>query len=138
MIRKMARLALITGLLSLSLTTVHHWFGPFAPQPTLKSAVSSAFDNLRHDAADALAGREGHYRNWRHWDLDQWLNVVEKVLAVLALFFALLSLLRREPLRPALAAMVLGAATLGFPYLLKYSIYLVVAALLASLGLLLA
>ncbi|WP_415884867.1 hypothetical protein ACMXYO_09320 [Neptuniibacter sp. QD37_6] len=136
---KYGMLGIVVGALALLLALVHFWAGPFSAQPTLETVVAQKAASIRSAALDALTGKEPVNESAVvHWNADKISDVVTAVLGGLAVIFAVLSLVQKEPSRVAGGAAVLGISAIAFQFIAMYAmallVVLLIAAVISSLG----
>lgn len=130
---------IVVGALALLLALVHFWAGPFSAQPTLETVIAQKAASIRSAALDALAGKEPVSEStMAHWDADKIADVVTAVFGGLAVIFAVLSLVQKEPTRVAGGAAALGVSAIAFQFIAMYAmallVVLLIVAVISSLG----
>ncbi|WP_415898300.1 hypothetical protein [Neptuniibacter sp. QD48_11] len=136
---KYGMFGIVVGAFALLLALVHFWAGPFSAQPTLETVVAQKAASIRSAALDALAGKEPASESaTAHWDADKIADVVTALFGGLAVIFAVLSLVQKEPTRVAGGAAALGVSAIAFQFIAMYAmallVVLLIAAVISSLG----
>jgi hypothetical protein len=127
------------GSFALLLALVHFWAGPFSPQPSLEKVVADKADAIRDATIAAMKGEKVEAEvATSKMDLDQVLNLAAAVLGGLAIILGVIGFAKREPLRVAGGAAVLGAGAIAFQFaavaLAAIILAILIAAVISQLG----
>ena len=106
--------AFALGAVTLIAAFVVFWAGPFAPQQAVDVSLGQLAADIAKNAARAAAGIAPPAPEPVVRDLDDWLRIGVVVLAGLAIIAGVLGLVRKEPMRPALAGAGLGVFVIAF------------------------
>lgn len=121
------------GAVALLLAIVHFWAGPFSPQSTLEQTVAEKAVSIKEATIAALKGEEPKAAvKQRSMDTDQILSLVTAVLGGLAIIFGVFGYAKKEPLRVAAGAAVLGGSAIAFQFAVLALGVIVVAILIAA------
>lgn len=135
---KVGYFGIAAGAVALLMVLVHFWAGPFSPQPTLEQSVAEKVASIRDATVAALKGEEAEAPKRREMDLDTVFSTSAAVLGGIAVILAIVAFARRESLRVAGGAAVLGAGAIAFQFaavaLGAILFCLLVAAVLHGLG----
>ncbi len=104
------------GGLALVLTLVHFWIGPLQPEPSLEETVTDAARSIKSAAVAAWTGEEVEEASRSGVSIDKIIDGVSVGLAGVAMVLAVVGFARREPLRAAFGAALLGGLTLTFEF----------------------
>ena len=104
------------GSIALLLAIVHFWAGPFTPQPSLEQTVAEKAVSIKKATIAALKGEEAPEAQSRPVDADQLLSIGTAVLGGLAIILGVVGYAKKEPLRVAGGAAVLGGSALAFQF----------------------
>ena len=120
------------GAIALMLALVHFWAGPFAEQPSMEEFVAEKAVSIRDATIAALKGEEIEAPPAENsFDIDRVLDVLTSVLGGLAVILGVIGFARKEPLRPATGAAVLGGGAIAFQFA-ALALGMIVAVLLIS------
>ncbi len=127
------------GAVALLLALAHFWAGPFSTQPTLENVVAEKAVAIRDATLSALKGKPPASSTARTgMNLDQALELATAMLGGLAIILGVFGYARKEPLRVAGGAAVLGGGALAFQFaalaLGAIVVAILVAAVLSQLG----
>jgi hypothetical protein len=126
------------GSIALLLTIVHFWAGPFTPQPTLEQTVAEKAVSIKNATIAALKGEEEPEAQSRPLDADQLLRIGTAVLGGLAIILGVIGYAKKEPLRVAGGAAVLGGSALAYQFAVialgAIVLAILVAAVLSQIG----
>ena len=127
------------GAIALLLVLVHFWAGPFSPQPTLEQTVAEKAVAIRDATVAALKGQETDQKGYRsEMDVDRALDIIGAVLGGTAIVLGVLGYAKKEPLRVAGGAAVLGTGAIAFQFAAiavgAIIVAILVAAVLSQLG----
>ncbi|VAX07848.1 hypothetical protein MNBD_ALPHA03-1971 [hydrothermal vent metagenome] len=129
---------IVFGAAALLLVMAHFWAGPFAPQQRTTVSIGEFAAEIQKSAKRRLAGGPRQERKIRPWTIDRTLKVVVSVLAGLALILGVVGFVRKEAGRPAIGAVTLGVAAIGFQLftwvVLAVLGTMIVVAILANIG----
>lgn len=105
------------GAIALLLAIVHLWAGPFSPQPSLERTVAEKAVAIKNATIAALKGEkvEEEVRPSRI-DADRAVRIATGVLGGLAIILGVVSFAKRESMRVAVGAAVLGGAATAFQF----------------------
>ena len=120
------------GAASLLLALVHFWAGPFAPQPSLETAVAETAVGIRDATIRALRGEEPEPPKRAEWTIDKSIATTTAVLGGLAVILGVVSFIGREPKRLAAGAAALGASAITFQFVTWLALVLIFVILVAS------
>jgi hypothetical protein len=126
------------GAVALLLATLHLWAGPFSPQPSLEQTVAEKAVSIKQATIAALKGEETPLSKSRPLDMDQLASITTAVLAGLAIILGVIGFAKKEPLRVAGGAAVLGGSALEFQFAVMalgaIVLVILIAAVLSQLG----
>lgn len=109
------RAGILLGSIALLLVIIHFMAGPFAARPTLESLVAAKTLAIKHAALDAFHGKEVvQAAKSAAWDIDRILSASIAVMAAGAVILGMIGWARKEERRIAVAAAMLGLATVAF------------------------
>lgn len=120
------------GAISLMMALVHFWAGPFAPQPTLETAVAEAAAEIREATIRALQGEEPAPKERAAWDIDKKLQVATASFGGLAIIFAIFGYVGHEPKRQVAGAAALGVSAIVFQFFAWLALVLIFVILVAA------
>lgn len=106
------------GSIALVLAVAHFSLGPISPKPTLEQAVADKAVALKQATIAALKGTEAPVARSRELDADRVLSTATAVLGALAMILGVVGYAKKEPLRVAGGAAVLGGGAIAFQYVL--------------------
>ena len=105
------------GAMALLLAVVHFWAGPFSPQPTLEQTVAEKAVSIKEATLAALKGKDPIPPAERgSMDTDQVVSLATAVLGGLAIILGVIGFAKKEPLRVAGGAAVLGGGAIAFQF----------------------
>jgi hypothetical protein len=105
------------GSVALLLAIIHFWAGPFSPQPTLEEAVASKAVAIKDATIAKLKGKEYQPEATpNQMDTDNLLNIFTGTLGGIAIILGVLGFAKKEPLRVAGGAAVLGGGAIAFQF----------------------
>jgi len=117
---------------------VHFWAGPFSPQTTLEQTVAQKAVAIKKATIAALKGEEPVNVSRKSMDADEIIRLVTAILGGLAIILGVYGFARKEPLRVAGGAAVLGGGAIAFQFaaiaLGAIVIAILVAAVLSQIG----
>jgi len=119
------------GGLALVLTLVHFWVGPLQPEPSLEETVTDAARSIKSAAVAAWKGEEVEEARSSVMSIDKVIDGVTVGLAGIAMVLAVMGFAKREPLRGAFGAALLG----GLALTLEFAVWAFGAAVLAIIAL---
>jgi hypothetical protein len=126
------------GAVALLLALVHFWAGPFSPQPTLEQTVTEKAVAIKEATIAALKGEEPVKIKQKSMDTDEILRLVTAVFGGLAIILGVFGYAKKEPLRVAGGAAVLGGSAIAFQFAVlalgAIVIAILVAAVLSQIG----
>jgi hypothetical protein len=120
------------GAIALLLALVHFWAGPFSPQPTLEQTVAEKAVAIKEATIAALNGEEPVKIKHESMDTDNILRLVTAVLGGLAIILGVFGYAKKEPLRAAGGAAILGGSAIAFQFAVVALGAIVVAILVAA------
>jgi len=121
------------GAIALLLAVVHFWAGPFSPQPTLEQTVAEKAVSIKKATIAALKGEEPSAPIKRSsMDADQIIALATAVLGGLAIILGVFGFAKKEPLRVAGGAAVLGGSAIAFQFAVLALGAIVLAILIAA------
>ena len=121
------------GAAALLLAVVHFWAGPFSPQPTLEQTVAEKAVSIKEATIAALKGEEPKAPVKRSsMDTDQILSLATAVLGGLAIILGVFGYAKKEALRVAGGAAVLGGSAIAFQFAVLALGAIVLAILIAA------
>jgi len=103
-----------SGALALLVVLAHFWIGPIAPHRHATVTIGEIAAEIRHAAANKLAGKPNPAPVATPWDSDRVLKLAASLLAGIGLIAGIAGLVRREEWRPAAAGMVLSGGAIVF------------------------
>ena len=104
----------IVGAVAMMAALFIFWAGPFAPQQATGVSLGELAADITKSAMRSAAGLAQPDPVSVPRDIDDHLGIAVPMLSGLALILGLVGLIRREDLRPAVAAAVLGGGTIAF------------------------
>ncbi|MEZ5582818.1 MAG: hypothetical protein R3F37_08660 [Candidatus Competibacteraceae bacterium] len=105
------------GAVALLMAIVHFWAGPFSPQPSLEKTVAEKAVAIKNATIAALKGEKVEEKvSPSRIDLDQGLSIATGVLGGLAIILGVVSFAKRESMRVAGGAAVLGGVAVAFQF----------------------
>lgn len=106
------------GSIALMLALLHFWAGPFSPQPTLEQVVADKAVSIRDATVAALRGESAPEpeRVSRERNMDDVARIATAFLGGLAVILAVVGIARKEPVRVAGGAAVLGVGAIAFQF----------------------
>ncbi|NKB35870.1 MAG: hypothetical protein GKR93_01690 [Gammaproteobacteria bacterium] len=108
------------GLGSIALLTAlfHFYAGPFSPQPSVEDIVADKAVAIRDATIAALKGEERERKSVvSEYDLDDGTQIAIALLGGLAVIFGIIGYAKKEPIRVAGGAAVLGGGAIAFQFL---------------------
>jgi len=136
---KLGFIGIVVGAAALLLVLVHFWAGPFSPQPTLESTVAEKAVAIRDATVAALKGEEvKEYAPPTEMNLDKALDISGSVLGGAAIILGVLGFAKKESVRVAGGAAVLGTGAIAFQFAAlavgAIIVAILIAAVLSQLG----
>ncbi len=127
------------GALALLLALIHFWAGPFAPQPSLEQTVAEKAVAIRYATVAVLKGEKGATpREKTTMDTDRVIQIATAVFGGMAIILGVLGYARKEPMRIAGGAAVLGGGAIAFQFAAlaigAIIVAILIAAVLSQLG----
>jgi hypothetical protein len=127
------------GAIALLLAILHFWAGPFSPQPSIEQTVAEKAVSIKQATIAALKGEEAAPSTQsRPMDLDQVASIATATLGGLAIIFGVIGFAKKEPLRVAGGAAVLGGSAIAFQFAVMalgaIVLAILVAAVLSQIG----
>lgn len=127
------------GSLALLLVLVHFWAGPFSPQPSLEQVVAEKAVAIRDATISALRGENIEQSSSRtEMSLDKILNIMAAVLGGIAIILGILGYAKKESIRVAGGAAILGAGAIAFQFsalaIGAIIVAIIIAAIISQLG----
>lgn len=130
---KFGFIGIAIGSLALLLTLVHFWAGPFSPQPTLEKTVAEKAVAIKKATIAALKGEEQQVPvRQSSMDTDKMVSLATAVLGGLAIILGVFGYAKKEPLRVAGGAAVLGGSAIAFQFAVLALGAIVLAILIAA------
>jgi hypothetical protein len=130
---KVGTIGIVIGSVSLLLALFHFYAGPFSPQPKFEQTIAEKAVAIRDATVAALRGNEIQKETWTSkWDTDKLLDVVTALLGGLAIIAGILAFARKESIRFAGGAAVLGGGAIAFQFAALALGAIVVAIILAA------
>lgn len=130
--------AIILGLCALTMTVVHFFGGPFAPQQSAGVSLGELTAEIAQSAKRSVLGQPQPAPATRPWDTDRIVDVAAPVLAVFALALAVFAYVQHEPRRLVVSGIALGSGALLFQFFAWYALALIgvllIYAMMDSLG----
>lgn len=107
------------GAVALLLAIVHLWAGPFSPQPSVERTVAETAVAIKNATINALKGKKTEEKvEPSRFDMDRGARLATGVLGGLAVILGVVSFARRESIRAASGAAMLGGAAIAFQFIL--------------------
>ena len=136
---KFSYTGILVGAIAFLLVLVHFWAGPFSPQPALEQTVAEKAVAIRNATIAALKGEKVEKKVERsEIDIDNALDIAGAVMGGIAIILGVLGYARKEPLRVAGGAAVLGAGAIAFQFAVialgAIILAILIAAVLSQLG----
>lgn len=104
------------GAIALLMAIVHFWAGPFSPQPSLEQTVAEKAVSIKQATIAALKGIEAPPPKSRAIDTDQIISTGTAILGSFAIIFGVIGYAKKEPIRVAGGAAVLGGSAIAFQF----------------------
>ena len=105
------------GAIALLVAIVHLWAGPFSPRPSLEKTVAEKAVAIKNATIAALKGEKIEEKAQpNEIDFDRGLTIATGVLGGLAVILGVVSFAKRESIRVASGAAVLGGAAIAFQF----------------------
>lgn len=121
------------GAIALLVAVSHFWAGPFSPQPSLERTVAEKAVAIKNATIAALKGEKVEEASApRAIDLDQGLRIATGILGGLAIILGVVGFARKESVRAAGGAAVLGGIAMAFQFAVMALGAIVVAILIAA------
>lgn len=120
------------GSIALLLAIVHFWAGPFSQQPSLEQTVAEKAVSIKQATVAVLQGKEAPAPESRPIDIDQMVSIGTAVLGGLAIIFAVIGFAKKEHIRVAGGAVLLGGIAIAFQFAVVALGAIVVAILVAA------
>ncbi|MCB1785614.1 MAG: hypothetical protein KDJ33_05160 [Gammaproteobacteria bacterium] len=121
------------GAIALLVAVSHFWAGPFSPQPSLERTVAEKAVAIKNATIAALKGEKAEEASApRAIDLDQGLRIATGILGGLAIILGVVGFARKESVRAAGGAAVLGGIAMAFQFAVMALGAIVVAILIAA------
>ncbi len=97
---------------------MHFWAGPFAESQPIEETLAEAAVSIRNAVIAELSGDEPEGRSVLSGDrdIDRIIQVSVAAVALLGIFLAVASFLRREDLRYSGSAIALGGGAIAFQF----------------------
>jgi hypothetical protein len=105
---------LLIGAVTLVAALVIFWAGPFAPQQATGVTLGELAADVGKSALRSVAGLPQPEPETLPRDLDDFLEIAVAVLGGLAIVLGVVSIVRHEPFRPAVGAIVLAGGAILF------------------------
>ncbi|MCX4186309.1 hypothetical protein [Methylophaga sp. OBS4] len=127
------------GAIALLLAILHFWAGPFSPQASIEQTVAEKAISIKQATIAALKSEEAAPSTQsRLMDLDQVASIATATLGGLAIIFGVIGFAKKEPLRVAGGAAVLGGSAIAFQFAVMalgaIVLAILVAAVLSQIG----
>jgi len=130
---KVGIIGVIIGSVALLLALFHFYAGPFSPQPKLEHTIAEKAVAIRDATVAALKGKEVKKETWTSkWNTDKIVNVLTALLGGIAIIAAIIAFIRKESLRVAGGAAVLGGGAIAFQFVALALGAIIVAIILAA------
>lgn len=105
------------GAIALLFAVVHFWAGPFSPQPTLEQTVAEKAVSIKEATIAALKGEAPIAPEKRSkMNTDEVVSLTTAILGGLAIILGVFGYAKKEPLRVAGGAAVLGGGAIAFQF----------------------
>ena len=116
------------GSVALLLALMHFWAGPFSPQPTLENTVAEKAVAIKKATMAALKGQKTELQTQTPaMDADQLIRLSTSLLGGLAIILSVFGYAKKEPMRIAGGAALLGSSALAFQFItLAFGVIIVV------------
>ncbi len=103
------------GSLSLLLALFHFYAGPFSPQPTLEDTVADKAVAIRDATISALKGEKREKEPAKiELNLDKTTDIATALLGGIAIILSVIGFAKKESIKVASGAAVLGASAIAF------------------------
>jgi multisubunit Na+/H+ antiporter MnhB subunit len=105
------------GALALLLVLIHFWAGPFSSPPPIEQVIAEKAAAIRDATVAALNGEDVKMRApASSMNLDKALDIVASVLGAIALILGVLGFAKKESVRVAASAALLGTGAIAFQF----------------------
>ena len=104
------------GAIAFLLAIVHFWAGPFSPKPMLEQTVAEKAVLIKQATMAALKGEAPPPPQHRSIDTDQIIRTGTAALGGLAIILGVIGFAKKESLRVAGGAAVLGGSAIAFQF----------------------
>ena len=126
------------GSVALLLAIFHFWAGPFSPQPSLEQTIAEKAVSIKQATIAALKGEKVPPPQSRSIDTDQMVSIGTALLGGLAIILGVIGFAKKEPMRVAGGAAVLGGSAIAFQFAVvalgAIVIAIIIAAVLSEIG----
>ena len=106
------------GAVALLLALFHFYAGPFSPQPTLEDAIAEKAVAIRDATVAALKGEQREKKSvLADMDADKAVQLGTALLGGIAIILAVIGFAKKESIRAAGGAAILGSGAIAFQFL---------------------
>ena len=114
---KIGIIGVLIGSIALSLALFHFYGGPLSPQPKLEQTIAEKAVAIRDATVAVLKGKGIKKESWTSkWDADKIIDVIIALLGGTAIIAGIFAFIRKESLRVAGGAAVLGGGAIAFQF----------------------
>jgi hypothetical protein len=130
---KLSFIGIGLGSIALLLALFHFYAGPFSPQPTLEDTVAEKAVAIRDATIAALKGEEKEKKTvMSEMNLDKGVQIATALLGGIAIILGVVGFDKKESIRVASGAAVLGGGAIAFQFLTVALGVIIVAILVAA------
>ena len=130
---KLSFIGIGLGSIALLLALFHFYAGPFSPQPTLEDTIAEKAVAIRDATIAALKGEEKEKKTvMSEMNLDKGVQIATALLGGIAIILGVIGFAKKESIRVASGAAVLGGGAIAFQFLTVALGVIVVAILVAA------
>jgi hypothetical protein len=136
---KFGFIGIAIGATALLLAIIHFWAGPFSPQPTLEQTVAEKAVSIKKATIAALKGEQPPAPMQQNsMNTDRALSLATALLGGFAMIFGVFGYAKKEPLRVAGGAAILGGSAIALQFAIvalgAIVLALLVGAVLSQIG----
>ncbi len=129
---KFSMTGIVFGSIALLLALAHFWAGPFSSQPTLEQVVAEKAVSIKQATIAALKGEKAEPQKSAPMNFDGVVSLATAILGGLAVILGVFGYSRKEPMRVAGGAVLLGGFAIAFQFVAAALIAIIIAILVAA------